>query len=411
MLYLLIGYIFLFIHRPFEVWPWLGEMRLELVYMIVMSAVWLVYAGKRFVPNAFNVCLLAFVGVVLAGWMVSPWFSADNLAVMNYLKSLVFYLILVTVVYNEADLRTIVRAFVAVMAIYMLHSLWEFRNGRHEYRMGIERMMGIDQTMNDPNTFGASIVYTLPLVKALWYAQPSRRWHVLLGGFVALAILCIVLTGSRSALVTMLLWAALTLWGTRRRWLFVGLALVAAVLSWFLLPAELQTRFESIVRPEVVSADAQTSAEGRIKGFYIGLDLWRQNPLLGCGPGLWRKATGSPTEAHNLYGQVLGETGTLGALAFAALVISLVVNVRRIRAAYRAHPEWERDFLYHLAGAIGLVVVLLLFEGFFSHNMLRYNWFWYGAFALLALDAVHQRAASPEADAPVVEVAWAEMEG
>ena len=45
MHWLLIGYIFLFIHRPFEVWPGLGEIRLELLYMLVTG---IVYAGLTY---------------------------------------------------------------------------------------------------------------------------------------------------------------------------------------------------------------------------------------------------------------------------------------------------------------------------------------------------------------------------
>ena len=35
MRWLLIGYMFLFIDRPFEVWPWLGDLHVERVYMLL----------------------------------------------------------------------------------------------------------------------------------------------------------------------------------------------------------------------------------------------------------------------------------------------------------------------------------------------------------------------------------------
>ena len=41
MHWMLIGYMFLFIHRPFEVWPWLGELHVERLYMLLTLAVWL----------------------------------------------------------------------------------------------------------------------------------------------------------------------------------------------------------------------------------------------------------------------------------------------------------------------------------------------------------------------------------
>src|SRR5262249_36241906 len=69
----------------------------------------------------------------------------------------------------------------------------------------------------------------------------------------------------------------------------------------------------------------------------------------------------------------------------------LWLNLRRIRAAYRVHPEWGRDFVYQLAKAIGLAVALLLFEGLFGHNLYRYTWLWYGGFLVISAHCVGQR--------------------
>lgn len=68
-------------------------------------------------------------------------------------------------------------AFLAVMAIYMMHSLWEYHNGRHTFRMGIARLIGVDDTNGDPNSFGATIVYALPFVVAFWTSRPSGQVH------------------------------------------------------------------------------------------------------------------------------------------------------------------------------------------------------------------------------------------
>ena len=51
MQWILIGYLFLFIHRPFEFWPALGDIHLERLYMagaLLAAAVW---PGKRWLPN------------------------------------------------------------------------------------------------------------------------------------------------------------------------------------------------------------------------------------------------------------------------------------------------------------------------------------------------------------------------
>ena len=68
--------------------------------------------------------------------------------------------------------------------------------------MGIARMIGVDQTLGDPNSFGASIVFALPIVVAVWKAGLGGRigrWLLL--GYVGLSSLCVLLTGSRSSLL------------------------------------------------------------------------------------------------------------------------------------------------------------------------------------------------------------------
>ena len=93
MVYLLIGYMWLFIHRPFEVWPVLGEMRLELVYILITLVVWAFYRDKGWLPNPLHAAFFAFASAVLICWLANPWRSEySNLIVENYFKQLLFYI-------------------------------------------------------------------------------------------------------------------------------------------------------------------------------------------------------------------------------------------------------------------------------------------------------------------------------
>jgi O-antigen ligase len=162
-------------------------------------------------------------------------------------------------------------------------------------------------------------------------------------------------------------------------------------LLWGALPEALQNRFETIVNPEVGPANARESANNRLEGLEIGFKLWAQYPATGCGPGAWKPATGRKIESHNLYGQLVGETGTLGLLAFSAILLGFVVNLYQVRRSYREHREWGRDFLFHVTGAISFALFLLLFEGNFGHNLFRYSWLWYGGFLIIARHCVEGR--------------------
>jgi O-antigen ligase len=391
MQWILIGYMFLFIHRPFEIWPALGDMHLERIYALGAMLAVAVYPGKRWLPNVQHFAYLLFWIAVAVCWIASPWANYSQDLVENYFKIVVFYILFMFVIHDERSLRRFLLAFLAIMFIYMLHSLREYVGGRYTFRMGIARMIGVDKSLGDPNSFGASIVYALPFVVPFWLDKPSRWLRAFLVAYVGLSLVCIGLTGSRSSFIGLVLCCLLIVLRSRKRFAMLVLVVLAAPMLWMALPASMQTRFETIINPEVGPANAQSSAMDRIEGLKIGFQLYEKNPVTGIGPWAWKPATKRDLESHNLYGELLGEMGTLGALTFAGVLIGFFVNWSRIRKAYQQHPEWGKDFLYHVNGAIALAVILLLFEGNFGHNLFRYSWLWYGGFLIITRYCVQQR--------------------
>ena len=397
MHWLLIGYMFLFIDRPFEVWPWLGDLHIERVYMLFTLGIWAVYPNKRWLSNPQHAAYAAFAMAVGTCWMMSPFADKGQPIVEDWFKIVVFYVLLVTTVHDERGLKRVTVGFLAVMGLYLLHSFREYLGGRHTYRMGIARMVGVDTSLGDPNSFGASIVFALPMVAAFWRSNVGGRLgRFVLFSYVGLSSLCILLTGSRSSLLGLLMWFMLMILAHRRRWTFLTAFALAAPVAFLALPESLQNRFETIINPEVGPANAQESGEGRIKGFFTGLELWAASPLNGVGPGAWRPATGSKLESHNLYGQIVGELGTLGLVAFLAIVACFWRNLRKLKRIRNAVPEWRNDLPFQLSTAIGTAVFLMLFMGNFGHNLFRFTWLWYGGFLIIAQHCVARRVAMLE---------------
>lgn len=393
MHWLLIGYMFLFIHRPFELWPMLGEMHIERVYMLGVLLAWLVYPNKRWLPNKQHFAYFAFAGAVVFCWMMSPWADHGQIVVENWFKILVFYVLLVTTVHDEKGLRRMVAGFLCVMALYMAHSFREFLGGRHTYRMSIVRMIGVDSSLGDPNSFGGSIVFALPFVTAFWSSCRQRWVRGALVLYLCLSTGCILLTGSRSSLLGLCVWATVIILRSRHRWLGIGAAAVVAPALFFALPDSLQNRFETMINPEVGPANARESGEGRIDGFLTGMELIAAYPATGIGPGSWRPATHSKLESHNLYGQVCGEMGLPGVLTFGFIVFCFWSNYRWLRRAARRTLGRANTFPLHVAGSVAMAIFLLLFMGNFGHNLFRHNWLWFGGFLIIARAVVARQQA------------------
>src|SRR5581483_8205186 len=103
-------------------------------------------------------------------------------------------------------------------------------------------------------------------------------------------------------------------------------------------------------------------------------------------------AAGFNLQAHNVYAQTMGEMGALGMLGLLFITICFWRNGREMTRLYDQHPWWEKDFIYHLGHNGWTAVVLLLVMGLGGHNLFRYNWLWFGAFQLLALNVARRRA-------------------
>jgi O-antigen ligase len=393
MVWALIGYMFLFIDRPFEAYPVLGDFRLERCYMLLTLALFVAHPRKRWIPNPLHTAYACLALSVLLAWAASPWSDKGQPVVEDWFKIVVFYVLLVSVVHDEKTLRQVVLAFLVVMAAYMLHSLREYAGGRHVYRMGIARLVGVDTTQGDPNSFGASVVFALPFVVPFWRDRPTKLMKAFLVGYVLMSILCVGLTGSRSSLIGLVAAGLLMCWQSRYRWRWLVGAAVIAPLMFLALPDFLQERFETLVNPEAGPKVAYDSGYSRLEGLIVGFQLWTDNPITGVGPGVWRPATGRMLESHNLYGQIMGELGTLGVAAFAAVLACVWLNGRAVARVYRRHPEWGRDWLRDVVTAVQLGVLLMLLEGNFGHNLFRHNWLWYGGFLIVARYCVRRRTA------------------
>jgi O-antigen ligase len=390
--------MWLYIHRPFEVWPALGMLQLERGYMLVMILAWLVSPGKGVTVNRIYGALVFFAMALLASWVSSPYADkpGPTEVVDNFAKVAVFTLLVVTSVRDEKSLRLLALLFLAAVGLYTAHSFYEFLCGRYQWRMGTRRMIGVDVTFSDPNFFASTLLYSLPMTLPFWNERPRRLPRWLLLGFVLLALGCILLTGSRGGFMgTVLLGTMLYLAGSKRKLqaVLVGgvLGLLALLLLSVALPDDLQNRYLTIVDSSRGPENARVSGEGRIEGFVQGIHVWQQSPLLGHGPSAFAYATGREGQAHNLYGQVLSELGALGAAALLLLVFCFWLNWRETRRLASGEGS-ANDFVYQLSRAVTINVALLLVMGWGGHNLFRYNWQWLAAFSAISVHCLRRRA-------------------
>lgn len=381
-------YVFLVIERPWESIQHLQNIPIERTFAIALILVAFLHNKFKIVSSPTNKWVYSLLALhfILAPFAFNAGYSINQ--GIEYSKMVVLYLLMLSMAEDEDSLRVLVKAYIFSMMFYVLHSLWEYHNGRVEWRMGISRMVGVDATFSDPNAFSASIVLSIPFVYALLKTEAIRHLRKFYYVYFVVAIICIILTGSRTSFVTlfvlMLVWALIQ--QGKRKVLILSAVSVALIIIWTAMPDEKQNRIRTLWNPEAGPENAQASAKGRMQGWEASWEMFKRNPLVGVGAGGqnyigYRVANhidgerANPFQAHVLYGEVLAEFGLPGAFLFLGLIIST------LKYAWRTWKSPLNGFTRHLSPAIIMAIILLLVLGLGGHNFYRPLWLWLAAWA------------------------------
>jgi putative inorganic carbon (HCO3(-)) transporter len=262
------------------------------------------------------------------------------------------------------------------------------------------RFMRASGSFGQPNPFGGYLGLTLPVAVslALW------AWTALLRSATRSpsALLWVIFYTAAAALIA----AGLVASWSRGAWLGaavgVGIVLVlrsrtAAILSGVALLAVLVALLFGVFNPTLAPAplvervqdipayfgmtdalnqpvtDANYAVLERLAHWTAAQRMWESAPWLGVGPGnfntvyplvrlpRWDIALG---HAHNIFLNVLAETGILGLLAYTCLLATTAVFVwRRFRSASRRQDPDARWFAALTIGVLGVLGHLL------THNL------------------------------------------
>jgi hypothetical protein len=389
--------MWLFVHRPFEIWTWLAAMRIERVYMSCIIVLWLLGGcGQRSMGNIFTAGVFAFTAALTAATMFSPFTNVlANVVFQDWLKYMVFYAIAMTSIKNEKDLKILVSGFIVACFLFIAHSYWEYLHGAVVYIVGASRLIGVGVTFSEYNDYGTLIVCMLPLILPM-VTLCKKPWHYLfVWGYVLLTLRSVQLTGSRTGFIMLVAALFLPVLCSKHRFSMLAVVLVAAPIGWAVMPESLQNRYRTIWDPSI-NEMAEANKRGRITGFYDGMTNWSNFPIFGVGVAQHGTATGGGFEAHNLPGQVAGETGTVGVAAWFFMFTCFGINhfAAWKHYQYLQSKNLGKEGLYcwRVSLAVMFGIFLSLLQGLGLHNGYRFQWVWYGAFQALAVSLLQEKA-------------------
>ena len=408
-----------FIVRPQEIVLGLGgELPLERILVLALIASLVIhrrlFKGERFLLGRISWAFLGFLGVCYLSILTAVWRGGALITANDLAKTFVFFFCFVNLITGPKDLRRFLWVYVIGIGWEAASSLWAF--GAHPYfAQGIQRATSLEVTWGDPNITAANLALTLPILAVLLKGTRGFLGKSLLVGLGASYLICIVLTGSRGgAVLTVVVFLALALQSSKRMLLIPAL-FGCLVLAWVFVPPEYQERYRTLLelREDLTSSNLNSSqaesAQGRLIGFEVAMQMFKDRPILGVGcgdfaPAWWARdlpysyhGLKGWHQPHNLPGQLLSELGLLGALSFGFLIFTILRQGRAARRALQALHNPAHEWLISLTNAVVIVLVALFAGGLSGHNLYRYNWYLAGALIVAVVRIAEQEKAAAQA--------------
>lgn len=416
-------------------WPWLIWLPLALLVPVTSGvrigagtttdlllaagvALWLVDGARQRTLPLRGSPVIGLALLYAAAQYVSLFFAVDlaeGAAEVIKWVELPVILLVVPAMMTHRQGRWLAAALVVGAVIQAVLGLYQFiyRIGP-EYFVVMGRFMRASGVFAQPNPYGGFLGLALPLALslALWawrsfWAQGERRWRdALWGGFYTAATLLIgaglLASWSRGAWLGAVAGVLIVLvLRSRQAAVMSALAALALVsllllgaLSPTLAPQPLVERLADLpayfgltdVLAQPVT-DENFSVVERLAHWVAAQRMWESSPWFGVGAGnyaavypavrlpRWEDALG---HAHNVYLNVLGETGLLGLAAYLALWSGVLVWAwRQARHAGKsAEGRWQTAVAVGVLGMVVHLSVHNLVDNLFVRGIVVYVGLW-----------------------------------
>lgn len=329
--------------------------------------------------------LALFTAVILLSSVnaIFPAVSADNAFVwMNWI---------IVMILLGSSLRTI-NEFALVLAAYCL---WNLKMTQHAVRSWAAAgfqfrnwgVTGAPGWFQNSGEFGIEMCIFVPIMVALTAAlwPHLTRWRrITLVAVTFSAVIGVVGSSSRGALLGLAAVAAWAILVSPHRWRLGAIVSVVALAVWLFLPNQSKLRWQT-------AGEDQTSLN-RITYWEDGLQIAEQHPVLGIGYQNWlpyyKKYYNPEGELpHNYFIECVSQLGYTGlAVLCAILVAFFVLNAHtRRRTQHRRDPSGR--LVWNMAFGLDGAMVGFLASGFFV-SVLWYPFLWVNIGFALGLAAV-----------------------
>lgn len=327
----LLIFMFVYFARPEDWVPGFSQVPLAKftgVLALVALACSISQFRQRIPREVFFLFLL--VGQLFVSSLLSPvWRGGAVAMTLDFSKLLLVVPLIIGTVTTSRRLRLLMFSQAVSVAAIAAVVIWK----GHQLGGRLEGVLAGIYT--DPNDLALAIILSLPFCLALLFLS-----HTVVGKtFWSVSMLAMVYavfhTGSRGGFAAFIVVVAICLWEFairgHRRYLML-LAAIAGVILWQFAGGTLVERLRGTFDPNDESSPAYASAQDRQQLFWRSIEITKEHPLFGVGPGNFPEVSGLWHTTHNSLTLLSSEAGIPALILY---VMILWCGFRNLRVAMR----------------------------------------------------------------------------
>lgn len=327
----LLTFMFVYFARPEDWIPGFSQVpfaKLAGVLALVSLACSIGQFRQRIPREVFLLFLL--VGQLLASSLISPVWRGGSIAMtLDFSKLLLIVPLIIGTVTTSRRLRLLLFSQAVSVAAIAAVVIWK----GHLLGGRLEGVLG--GTYADPNDLALAIILSLPFCLVLLFLSRTIIGKIFWSVSMLVMVYAVFLTGSRGGFAAFIVVVAICLWEFairgRRRYLLL-IAAAAGVVLWQFAGGMLAERLRGTFDPNDELTPAYASAQMRQQLFWRSVEITKEHPLLGVGPGNFAQVSGVWHTTHNSLTLLSSEAGIPALILY---VMILWCGFRNLRAAMR----------------------------------------------------------------------------
>jgi len=365
--------------------PLFGAIRLDLLLVIITFAFYLASKKQQDYDSSYY-RLIQLLIVILLVTPFAEWpGSVINVGLPQYIKAIVFYFFSIHFITDESKIKTFIYVFFSCHLFRVLEPLYlnktqgYWGSSAHMLDGAMQRLAGAPSDTVNPNGLAYIIIICVAFMFYLY--NENKAWAIVSLIGMPACFYALSLTGSRSGYVSFLVLIVIRVLQSKKK-TFLAATFAIALFGIFTNMSDVQKdRIFSIYDED---SQNYATANARKAGIIADFNVFLRRPLFGHGLGTSYEAisnySGRALYSHNVYTEVLIELGIIGFIFFIRYLASIF---KILRNTSKMLISDDSSFNYKLSQAIFNISVTTLVFGFFSYGFSGYEWYVFGALALV----------------------------